>query len=120
MMTRLLAILAVLVLSIACNNTQAPMCTLEARAGINVTALDATTGSLLASAAGTARENTYSETLQSFQPGSLFGAFEREGVYEVTVSAPGYETWRADEVIVSAGECHVIPAQLTARLSRVP
>lgn len=101
----------------ACNSTSSPpACTLEARAGINLTVLDDVTGQPVANATATAREGDFVETLQSFQAGELSGAYERQGRYEVTVSAPGHETWRVEDVVVEADECHVIPVRLTARL----
>lgn len=118
MMTRRPAILALVIVALACNNTQAPMCTLEARAGINVSVIDAATGAAVPNATGTVRDGAYTESLQSFQPGSLFGAFEREGIYDVTVSAPGYAAWQTEDIVVEADECHVIPVQIIARLSR--
>jgi hypothetical protein len=100
-----------------CLNGESPMaCTLEARAGINVAVVDAATGAAITNATVVAREGAFTETLTSFQAGEHFGVFEREGTYEVTNSAPGRQTWRADRVVVGADECHVIPVRLTARL----
>lgn len=109
---------AVLLALTACNGTTAPRaCTLEARAGINLTVVDSTTGQPISNASATAREGAFQETLQPSPSHELFGLFERKGTYDVVVSAPDYQTWRAENVIVDADECHVIPVRLTARLA---
>jgi len=38
----------------------------------------------------------------------IYMAFEREGSYQIIVSAEGYETWTSDEIAVISDECHVI------------
>ncbi len=98
----------------ACNGTSAPVCTLEARAGINLTIVDQA-GQPVTNAVAQAREGEYVEILQSTGPGVLFGVFEREGDYDVTVTAPGFKEWQED-VEVDADECHVIPVRLTVQL----
>ena len=109
-----------LALMAACNNLTGydnRVCTADARAGINVTVVDDATGAAIGNASGVARDGAYIEQLQAFN-GNIFGAFEREGTYEVSVTAPGYQTWLRENVIVRADECHVIPVRLTARLVR--
>jgi hypothetical protein len=101
----------------ACNGTRTDVaCTLEARAGINVTVVDSLSGREVAGSSGIAREEAFADTLESIEPGQLFGVFERPGTYDVTVTAPGYRPWRVTGVTVGADECHVIPERLTARL----
>ena len=118
---RSMAFLAVLLgIVAACNNVTGGgdrACTLEARAGINVTVVDDATGAGIGNPSGTAREGAFVEQLQGFN-GQLAGAFEREGTYDVWVTAPGYQTWLRENVTVAADECHVIPVRLTARLVR--
>jgi hypothetical protein len=111
-----LAALLVTVSALACNGTSAPVCTLEARAGINLTVVD-DAGQPVTNAIAQAREGSYVETLQSTGPGILFGVFEREGDYDVTVTAPGFKEWNRD-IEVDADECHVIPVRLTVELER--
>jgi len=111
---------ASLLLVAACSNLTGydkRVCTAEARAGINVTVVDDATGAAITSASGVVREGTFVEQLQSFG-GQLSGAYEREGTYDVSVTAPGYQTWLRENVTVGADECHVIPVLLTARLVR--
>jgi hypothetical protein len=45
-------------------------------------------------------------------------AGERAGTYVVTVTAPGYETWRMENVRVNDGRCHVSTKTLKVRLVR--
>jgi hypothetical protein len=79
--------------------------------------VDDATGAAIESPTGLARDGPFVEQLQSFG-GQLSGAFEREGTYDVWVTAPGYQTWLRENVTVGADECHVIPVRLTARLVR--
>jgi hypothetical protein len=46
-------------------------------------------------------------------------AYERAGVYDVTVRAPGYREWTRRGVRVREGLCDLKRARLKARLSRV-
>ncbi len=43
---------------------------------------------------------------------------ERPGVYEVTVTKPGFQRWSRRDVRVSRSDCGVSPAYLFARLVR--
>jgi hypothetical protein len=47
---------------------------------------------------------------------NLWAVGERAGIYQVTVSKPGYATWVQSNVRVTKGVCHVITVTLTARL----
>lgn len=93
------------------------MCTMEARSSISISVLDASTGdSLAVKPTGTVREGTFEEELQGFGS-QLSGPFERKGMYDVTVSAPGYASWDTTGVGVTADECHVQTVVLTVRLA---
>ncbi len=104
---------------IGCNNIDDIACTLEARAGLNVTVKDAATNNYLG--IGTtvlATDGNYSETLQ-YKEGiipTFSGAWEREGNYILTVSAEGYATYVSENIIVTSDECHVIPQQIEVLL----
>ena len=50
---------------------------------------------------------------------TLLGAGEQAGVFDVVVTAPGYEIWTQAQVRVREDECHVIPVQLDADLVQV-
>lgn len=97
------------------------VCTTEARPGIVVTIVDASTGAPLAGPVTvTVWDGEYSETVTP--PETPSGtrvaalAWERPGRYRVEVRAPGYVTWVGTEVRVLEDECHVRPVELTARL----
>lgn len=116
MMRTSIPVLLVLLIASSCEETAAPVCTLEARAGINLTVVDGA-GQPVANAVAQAREGDYVETLEGTGPGVLFGVFERQGNYDVTVTAPGFKTWQ-ENVEVDADECHVIPERRTVQLER--
>jgi hypothetical protein len=59
------------------------------------------------------------DTSSNFAP-TIALAWERPGVYQVTVRHAGYRDWNASNVRVTKDECHVHTAVLTARLIRVP
>ena len=97
------------------------VCTMEARPGINLTAIDSVGGQPI-SAAGVAvaEEGSYSDKAIALPgtPVRYSMAYERAGTYTVTVAVDGYQSWRATGVVVRRDVCHVITVQLTARLVR--
>ena len=60
----------------------------------------------------TLTEGTYSEILWEVLPGRYAGAWERDGVYDLTVDAPHYLSAYRSDIVVLRDECHVIPAGL--------
>ncbi len=108
-------LIAVVLTMLGCKKDDGIACTLEARAGLNVTVKDANTNNYLG--IGTtviATDGNYSETLQ-FMEGiipTFAGAWEREGGYILTVSAEGYVTYVSETIAVTSDECHVIPQQI--------
>ncbi|MHB1146168.1 MAG: carboxypeptidase-like regulatory domain-containing protein [Lutibacter sp.] len=102
-------------LSCSSNKIDDIPCTMEARAGLNITVKNAVTNQLLSSGITVnAKDGNYTETLEFFNANiPIFsGAWEREGTYIVTVSGVGYTTFVSDPITVTADECHVIPQQL--------
>lgn len=102
------------------SNSTDVVCTLEARAGINVTVRDAETQAGLAGIArGAAIDGAY---VDSLRPGgstsTLSGAYERVGTYTVEIRATGYEGYTTTNVRVFKDACHVIPQQLTVSLQK--
>ncbi|SCY55608.1 carboxypeptidase-like regulatory domain-containing protein [Flavobacterium caeni] len=94
-------------------------CTTEARAGINVTVT--LNGEAITTPSGivvTARDGNYIEDLQPIIPDTptFSGAWERPGLYIVTVSKTGYQTYTSEPLPVHRDECHVIPEHLTINL----
>jgi hypothetical protein len=70
-----------------------------------------------------ASDGTFSATLQSSAGGGACawsGLPERSGVYDVTVSKPGYATVTRENVVVTADRCHVKTVALDVTLAPVP
>ncbi|MDH5761023.1 MAG: carboxypeptidase-like regulatory domain-containing protein [Gemmatimonadota bacterium] len=96
------------------------VCTEEMRYGVNVTVVDAGSGSPITEGlGGTLTEGSFSEVMAVWD-NRLMGAGERAGTYTVQVQATGYADWTRQGVVVLAGECHVEPAALTAELTLTP
>jgi hypothetical protein len=115
---KLCIVLTVLILLVSINfSRRSVICTLEARPGLIIEVTDAATGTSLDKAAGTVAEGSSQEPLQGFA-GTLFGAFEQPGKYQVFVASPGYRTWTSTEIQVRAGMCHVETVRVRAPLIR--
>ncbi len=122
------ATVAVVIATSACGSINEPgdglICTAEARAAISLTVVDSLTGQPTAFTGLFARavDGTYTDSTTSFFTNTGNGyvgaglAYERKGTYTVTVRASGYQDWIKTGVNVTAGECHVNGAVLTARL----
>lgn len=69
-----------------------------------------------------ARAGRFADTLHvpadADQPGPYGLAYERAGVYTVTVEAPGYRPWSREGIRVGADGCHVETVSVVARLER--
>ncbi len=61
---------------------------------------------------------TMSFTNQQTGAVSMALAYERPGTYTVTVHANGYLDYERTGVVVTKDECHVIPVEVVARLSK--
>ena len=93
------------------------VCTLEARAGVNVNLADED-GDPISGAVLTLSEGDYSEIMQGgFDAGGYAGAFERAGTYTLTVEADRFETAVVEDILVAAGVCHVEAVTLDVTLS---
>ena len=94
-------------------------CTAVLVYGLTVAVTDSITGApSAADASAVARSGSYEEVLTPI-PGNnlhLVGAAERAGVYEVTITKSGYQTWTRAGISVVAGVCHVTPAVFEAKL----
>lgn len=121
---RAIAVLGTVALG-GCNLIDPPACTLNIVPGIVVTIVDSMSGEPRAAAAfAEARAGGFADTLDpgGFQGQvmtSRSGAWERVGIYDVVVRAPGYGDWRRS-VIVRSNSCHVITEQLRAELQPDP
>ncbi|GLC25944.1 PEGA domain-containing protein [Roseisolibacter agri] len=90
---------------------------------VSVTVLDAQTGQSPGTATllvtdGAFRQEGMAVTTDGRL--TLVAAVEREGTYEVTVSAPGYRDWvQAGVTVTRGGHCNALRGvRLTARLTR--
>lgn len=109
---------AALAVMVACSSPtdDGLICTDQFVYGIHVVATDSITGAPVSSGlTGTVREGSFSEPMMTFDS-LLFGAGERQGVYQVDVAAAGYADWTGGPVTVDHDGCHVVPVNLTARL----
>jgi hypothetical protein len=111
----------------ACTTPTAQVCTESVEPGIVVRIVDSVTGEPKASMVkGEATAPGYADSLRAYeslgtgQLLSLAGAFERAGVYAVTIRGSGYRDWQADQIRVAPGGCHVKTVTLTARLQTAP
>lgn len=92
-------------------------CTQEFVPALEVTVIDAATGSAVVdSVTVVVRDGDFEETLHQGSSNVYFGAGERPGEYTVVVTHPRYEPWVRDRVRVTEGGCHVRTAYLTAEL----
>jgi hypothetical protein len=106
-----------------CNLFEPGICLTYAQAAVVVSVEDSVTADAVLADSVMARvtEGTYADSVWVSSEEALAGislAFERAGIYELTVVADGYEEWRDDELRVRAGECHVRQVEVTARLER--
>ncbi len=46
----------------------------------------------------------------------MAGAYERPGVYTLTITRAGYQTWVASGLVAEAGQCHVAGVSVQALL----
>lgn len=103
-----------------------PGCTLIAVPGVVVEIRDGADGTPLAATAhGVVQEGAYTDSLRldgNPEPDALVrsAAYERPGVYRVTVEHEGYAEWRREQARVRSGDCHVQTVHLQAQLQRVP
>ncbi len=102
--------------------TEPIICTLVAVSSLNVTVRDLSTQQRLCDATVVAVLGGASYELRRSGPAeacTYAGPEERAGTFEVRASKVGYEAATARNVLVSADECHVIPAQVTLDLRRL-
>ena len=97
-----------------------PACTADFRYGLSITVLDELGRPAAAGATGLAVDGEFTDTLEVFGADTMVGAGERAGTYDITISKPGHMTWSAENVTVTADECHVHGVALQANLIPVP
>lgn len=101
-----------------------PGCTPAPAPALNVTIVDAVTGAYRAEGArAVVTDGSFRAELApgDFAPGgeraTRHGPFGREGVYDIVVTHPGYETWRAGGVRVRRDRCGVVTVPVRAALT---
>lgn len=102
-----------------CDTGGGIVCTMEARAGLNVyVRLENSTSASPEGITVTAVDGDYSEVLINVNPdrADYAGAFERQGNYFITVTKEGYKTYTSEKITVTADECHVIAKTLQVML----
>lgn len=104
----------------ACGDSTGPVCTTEFVYGLNITVRDGAGAPAAEGATGTAVDGNHTETLMVLDDHTLVGAGERPGTYDITIDKVGYMTWSAENVRVTADECHVIGVSLEANLIPIP
>lgn len=87
--------------------------------GLSVTVLDSLTGApLFENVTVVATDGAYVDTLADYAPGLKIGAWNREGVYDLHVSAPGYLEWTRASIAVTGDRCYIHTVHVEARLVR--
>lgn len=115
------AIMAVALATQGCGVLGPRVCTLEMRYSVFSEARDSVTGGQLgAPPTGTVTDGRYRETMRAYlgRDGvyKLTAGEERRGTYDVEIRAEGYRTWRRTGVEVKHDGCHVVTAELDARM----
>lgn len=91
-------------------------CTLEVKAGLNVKVRLGDSNSFATEGITVmAKSGSYSELLLPYPDKEnpyFSGAYEKAGVYSLTISKSGYQTYVSDLITVSSDCCHVIPQTL--------
>jgi hypothetical protein len=102
---------------------EVPVCTASIEPAISIEVRDASTNAQISCGAQALIEKAgYQETIENptgpncYDGIMLQGAYERPGVYTVTVTKPGYSPWSIDNVIVTSNICHVNTVTLQAAM----
>jgi hypothetical protein len=116
----LILLTSIIIINTSCDSEMDTNCTLESVAGLKVVVKDAITNELLPiDTSVIAQDGDYIETLVGLDvidEISFLGAWERAGLYQVTVSKEGYQTYTTEPTIVSRDDCHVITQNITIYL----
>lgn len=99
------------------------VCTTDVVPAIVVEIRDAVTGAYVAENAwGAVSEGTYADSLQPYISNgygtlqSRQAAFERVGLYSISIQHNDYQPWLRSNIQVTANECHVNTVTITAEL----
>jgi hypothetical protein len=117
---------SILIAAMGCSGSTldpSPICTQELRPAVMVQVKDSLTNVGTASGASlVVRDAAFTDSVAvpnarpDLNDWVLAAAGERAGVYQVTVSKPGYAKWVQSNVRVTKNQCHVNTVNLTALL----
>lgn len=100
-------------------------CTASIEPGIRIEVVDRETGiPISCGARAILTDEEYVESIENSSEGACFdslmlaGAFERPGIYNITVSKEGYLDWTAESVEVTSSICHVNTVTLQAQMAK--
>lgn len=99
----------------------AQSCTMSEVPGISLFIVDSIDGPFREPVTVTLRDGGFSQTVAfpaSYGLDKRWLAHERPGTYAITLDAPGYKTWRRDNIVVMAEACHVKTVSVTALMQR--
>ena len=120
---------AALIVGAACGDGLVGVCLTYAAPSVQVMPRDAATDAYLGAGATLVQHSgTYIDSISlplDYAPPYeqelvVSSAFERPGIYELTVRRAGYADWVRTNVHVSANSCHVETVRLEARLEALP
>ncbi len=95
-------------------------CTAVFKSGVRATLTDAVTGQPIQGAAAMLEAPLFQELMIEVAPGVYHGAYEREGTYDLTVTATGYLPHTTNGIQVTHDGCHVRTQELSIELAVVP
>ena len=106
-----------LIVALACESTE-PRCDPVRLFGIRAFVRDSVSGDGVArDARAVIRDGTFEDSLETVSDSVKVGADERAGTYRLDVSAPDYQNWARNGIVVAqASECHVQTVDVTVRL----
>jgi hypothetical protein len=111
-----LGLLFALLVTPCMSNDDDIVCTEEFVYGVSVTVTDAESNEPVTDATLTLTDGEYTEVMEHFGSGQYGGAGERPGTYTLRVDAEGYESKTTEQLVVTAGICHVNPVVLDISL----
>ena len=111
-------VVAILAMLGGCDIAGPLVCTTDVAYGVVVSAADEEGVGVQEGLQGVTIRGSRSDPMEVFG-NTLLGAAEQAGLFDVVVTAPGYEIWTRTGVRVRQGECHVVQVQLDAVLVRV-
>ena len=106
-----------LIVALACESTE-PRCDPVRLFGIRAFVRDSVSGDGVArDARAVIRDGTFEDSLETVSDSVKVGADERAGTYRLEVTAPDYQAWARNGIVVAqASECHVQTVDVTVRL----